>query len=37
MNIAVFGTGVVGQTIAGKLAELGHQVMVHADVADFKH
>ena len=28
MKIAVLGTGVVGQTIAGKLAELGHDVMV---------
>jgi hypothetical protein len=28
MNIAVFGTGVVGQTIAGKLVEVGHEVMV---------
>ena len=26
MKIAVLGTGVVGQTLAGKLAELGHQV-----------
>lgn len=28
MNIGILGTGVVGQTIAGKLAELGHEVMV---------
>jgi len=28
MKISVFGTCVVGQTIAGKLAEIGHQVMV---------
>ena len=28
MKIAVFGTGVVGQTIAEKLSQLGHQVMV---------
>jgi predicted dinucleotide-binding enzyme len=28
MKIGVLGTGVVGQTIAGKLAEIGHQVMV---------
>jgi predicted dinucleotide-binding enzyme len=28
MKIAVFGTGMVGQALAGKLAELGHQVMV---------
>ena len=28
MNIGVFGTGVVGQTIAGKLAEISHQVVV---------
>jgi hypothetical protein len=28
MNIGILGTGVVGQTIAGKLAELGHAVMV---------
>jgi predicted dinucleotide-binding enzyme len=26
MKVAVLGTGVVGQTIAGKLAELGHEV-----------
>lgn len=28
MKIGVFGTGMVGQTIAGKLAELGHEVMI---------
>jgi predicted dinucleotide-binding enzyme len=28
MKIGVFGTGVVGQTIAGKLAILGHEVMI---------
>lgn len=28
MNIAVLGTGIVGQTIAGKLAQLGHSVMI---------
>ena len=28
MKIAVFGTGVVGQTLAEKLSSLGHQVMV---------
>lgn len=28
MKIAVFGTSQVGQTISGKLAELGHDVMV---------
>lgn len=28
MKIAVFGTGSVGQTIASKLAELGHDVMI---------
>ncbi len=28
MNIGILGTGVVGQTIAGKLAEIGHAVMV---------
>jgi 8-hydroxy-5-deazaflavin:NADPH oxidoreductase len=28
MRIAVLGTGVVGQTVAGRLAELGHQVTV---------
>lgn len=28
MNIGILGTGVVGQAISGKLAELGHEVMV---------
>ena len=28
MRIAVLGTGVVGQTLAGKLAELGHELVV---------
>ncbi len=28
MKVAVFGTGVVGQTLAEKLASLGHQVMI---------
>ena len=28
MKIAVLGTGIVGRTIAGKLAELGHEVVV---------
>ncbi len=28
MNIAVFGTGTVGRALAGRLAELGHQVVV---------
>jgi hypothetical protein len=28
MKIAVFGTGVVGQTLSEKLAELGHEVMI---------
>ncbi|MGC5022538.1 NADPH-dependent F420 reductase [Micromonospora sp. DT47] len=28
MKIAVFGTGMVGQALAGRLAELGHQVTV---------
>lgn len=28
MKIGVFGTGMVGQTIAGKLAKLGHEVMI---------
>jgi predicted dinucleotide-binding enzyme len=27
MKIAVYGTGVVGQTVGGRLAELGHQVV----------
>ena len=28
MNIAVLGTGMVGRAIAGRLAELGHQVVI---------
>ena len=28
MKIGVFGTGIVGQTLAGKLAELGHDVVI---------
>ena len=28
MKIAVFGTGPVGQALAGKLADLGHEVLV---------
>jgi predicted dinucleotide-binding enzyme len=28
MRVAVFGTGVVGQTLAAKIADLGHEVMV---------
>ena len=28
MKIGVLGTGTVGQTLAGKLAELGHDVMI---------
>jgi 8-hydroxy-5-deazaflavin:NADPH oxidoreductase len=28
MNIAIFGTGMVGQTLGAKLAELGHKVMI---------
>lgn len=28
MRVGVLGTGVVGQTLAGKIAELGHEVMV---------
>jgi 8-hydroxy-5-deazaflavin:NADPH oxidoreductase len=28
MKIAVFGTGMVGQTLSAKLAELGHEVMI---------
>jgi predicted dinucleotide-binding enzyme len=27
MNIAALGTGTVGRTIAGKLSELGHEVL----------
>ena len=28
MKIGILGTGMVGQTISGRLAELGHDVMV---------
>nr|MCU0476038.1 NAD(P)-binding domain-containing protein [Anaerolineae bacterium] len=28
MNITIFGTGGVGQTLAAKLASLGHAVMI---------
>lgn len=28
MNIGILGTGIVGQTIAGKLSELGHSVLI---------
>ncbi len=28
MKIGVFGTGIVGQTIAEKLSQLGHEVMM---------
>jgi len=35
MRVAVLGTGIVGRTIAGKLAELGHEVAVGTrDVED---
>lgn len=34
MKIGVLGTGVVGQTIAGKLVSLGHDVMMGARSAD---
>lgn len=34
MQIAVFGTGTVGQTIGSKLIELGHQVMMGSRSAD---
>jgi hypothetical protein len=34
MKIGVLGTGVVGQTIAGKLLSLGHDVMMGARSAD---
>ena len=37
MKIGILGTGVVGQTIAGKLNELGHEVMIGTrDVAKTK-
>jgi hypothetical protein len=28
MKIAVFGTGTVGQSLAGRLSELGHKVII---------
>ena len=34
MKIAVFGTGNVGQTIAGKLQELGHSVFMGSRTKD---
>src|SRR5690242_5152082 len=34
MRIGVLGTGVVGQTVAGKLVALGHDVMMGARAAD---
>jgi len=34
MRIGVFGTGVVGQTIGGRLSELGHDVMLGAREAE---
>jgi predicted dinucleotide-binding enzyme len=34
MNIAILGTGVVGQTIGGKLVELGHKVKMGSRTAD---
>lgn len=34
MNIAVFGTGTVGDTIGSRLIELGHQVMMGSRSAD---
>lgn len=34
MNIAVFGTGIVGRTIADKLTGLGHQVMMGSRTPD---
>jgi predicted dinucleotide-binding enzyme len=34
MKIGVLGTGVVGQTIASKLKELGHEVMIGSRTAD---
>ena len=34
MKYAVLGTGMVGHTLAGKLAELGHQVRMGARTAD---
>ncbi len=34
MNIGVFGTGIVGQTIGNRLIELGHKVMMGSRTAD---
>ncbi|MBS1738535.1 MAG: NAD(P)-binding domain-containing protein, partial [Bacteroidetes bacterium] len=34
MNIAVFGTGIVGETIGSKLIELGHDVMMGSRTKD---
>lgn len=34
MKIGVLGTGVVGQTVGGKLVEMGHDVMMGARAAD---
>mgnify|MGYP001190518749 CR=1 FL=1 len=34
MKLGVLGTGVVGQTLGGKLVELGHDVMMGARAAD---
>lgn len=35
MNVGIFGTGIVGQTIAGKLTELGHDVLMGTrDIAE---
>ena len=28
MNIGIIGTGIVGQTLAGKLSEIGHDVVM---------
>ena len=34
MKIGVLGTGVAGQTVGGKLVEMGHDVMMGARAAD---
>ena len=34
MKIGIFGTGIVGTTIGGKLAELGHEVMLGSRTRD---
>jgi predicted dinucleotide-binding enzyme len=34
MNIGIFGTGIVGQTIGNRLVELGHSVMMGSRTAD---